>query len=60
VCVPRRQPLRIRGCGTTQRALPSPQGVTKSVASRSPVETDAREGESPVGESQPASRVAPE
>ncbi len=60
MCVPRRQPLRTRGRGTAQRALPSPQGVTKPVASRSPVEPDAREGESPVGESQLASRAAPE
>ena len=48
--VPRRQPLRTRGRGTVLSALPSWRGVTKSAASRSPVETDATEGDSPVDE----------
>jgi hypothetical protein len=47
--------LRVGGRGIVWPALPSWRGVTKLAASRGPVETDAKEGESPVGESRPVS-----
>jgi hypothetical protein len=52
--------LRGRGRGIVWPVLPSWRGVTKLAASRGPVETDAREGESPVGESRPVSWTTPE
>ena len=36
------------------------RGVTKPAVSRGPVETDATEGDSPVGESRPVSWTTPE
>ena len=50
MCVPRRRPLRTRCRGIALPALPGWRGVTKLAVSRSPVETDAIEGDSPVGE----------
>ena len=52
--------MRARGRGIVLSALPGWRGVTKPAASRGPVETDAREGESPVGESRPVSWTTPE
>ena len=56
----RSQPLQSRCCRAEQRELRFPQGVTNRIVSRSGMERPAREGDSPVRESDPTPDRVPE